>query len=371
VLFILLWVARIVAGAAKAINRVVALDGRGLTRVVLVELRNPGGRISVEISTSGRSDMPTGNGPSGAGRRGGLFAFHADRLGPTRTERRVMALDFDLARAATLECVTRIQSVKQELLFLWERLQSSSEDTAAFDAFQRDAVSTLATAHIAAREAFTALGLACTTHGQPSPILDAIKRSDPKQVGVAIDGQTYATYHEAAYFLLGQFSMIPSLVGDTVDGPSSVEILNVPRYCQYANNPAGEYERLLVLLTRRSRAEQEQYWRNLLAVARQFSTIDFDRLKAGIDKEWAKARQTADTTTPSPPVKTEHNEGNGGEDAAEQTTRWDRLKKWALNNRGVVVFLAICAAVALLVALGSGLETIFSWIRRCIDWARR
>jgi hypothetical protein len=54
--------------------------------------------------------------------------------------------------------------------------------------------------------------------------------------------------------------------------------------------------------------------------------------------------------------------------AASQTTRWERLKQWAWNNRVVVVLLAIGAVVPFLVALGSGLGTLFNWARRFIVW---
>ena len=61
-------------------------------------------------------------------------------------------------------------------------------------------------------------------------------------------------------------------------------------------------------------------------------------------------------------------EGNGGKDTAPQTTRWERLKKRAWNNRGVVVFLTLSAIVVGLAALVTGLETVINYMRRFIVW---
>jgi len=58
----------------------------------------------------------------------------------------------------------------------------------------------------------------------------------------------------------------------------------------------------------------------------------------------------------------------GGKGTASQTILWERLKQWAYNNWFVVAFLAISVVVVSLAALGSGLETLFNWIRLFIGW---
>jgi hypothetical protein len=60
--------------------------------------------------------------------------------------------------------------------------------------------------------------------------------------------------------------------------------------------------------------------------------------------------------------------GNGGKGTASQTTRWERLNKWAGDNWFVLTFLTISAVVVGLSTLGSGLETLFNWMRRFIVW---
>jgi hypothetical protein len=53
---------------------------------------------------------------------------------------------------------------------------------------------------------------------------------------------------------------------------------------------------------------------------------------------------------------------------ASQTTRWERLKTRAWNNRLVVAFLAVLSVIGGLVALGSGLQTLFNWARHFKVW---
>ena len=93
-------------------------------------------------------------------------------------------------------------------------------------------------------------------------------------------------------------------------------------------------------------------------------------------REWAR-RGKIPTVRLSPKVvrysvaaviQTVSNARRGGKGTTSQTTHWERLTKWALNNWLVVAFLAILAVVVSLVALGSGLETLFNWMWRFIAW---
>lgn len=207
--------------------------------------------------------------------------------------------DFDSARAAAAECVKRIAVSKYELCLQWDCVRTEPLDEIAFDQFQGIATSVFASVQIAAGSAYDALGMGAEIHGRTSPVLDAIKVSAPRAVGVVARGRTYPTYHEAAFRLLSEFDMIPALAGDAAGGPTSREILNVPPYCKYAGRPAAESQRLPVLLAKRSRVEQIRYWEAVLDAVQRFATDDFDALSAGIDREWAtvKASQAAGATT--------------------------------------------------------------------------
>jgi len=82
--------------------------------------------------------------------------------------------------------------------------------------------------------------------------------------------------------------------------------------------------------------------------------------------------QANGNASPTPPAtKPEQGEGNGGKGTTKHITRWERLKKWALNKWVVVAFLAISAVVIGLTDLGSGLVTLFNWMRCFIDWLQQ
>ncbi len=96
----------------------------------------------------------------------------------------------------------------------------------------------------------------------------------------------------------------------------------------------------------------------------------------------------AEEITP-PTAKTGQNEGNGGKtlqsevpravekgevrysitsESASQITRWDKLKKCALNNRFVVILASIGIVAIFLVTLISNFKTLFEWTRYLINW---
>ncbi|MGA2059791.1 MAG: hypothetical protein ABSG67_04875 [Thermoguttaceae bacterium] len=81
-------------------------------------------------------------------------------------------------------------------------------------------------------------------------------------------------------------------------------------------------------------------------------------------RDWLNARLSA-----SPPAtKKEQGKRNYEKNITLETTHFDRLKKRAWNNWIVVSLIIIGAVVTYLVTLGSGLETLFNWMRRFIVW---
>jgi len=93
-----------------------------------------------------------------------------------------------------------------------------------------------------------------------------------------------------------------------------------------------------------------------------------------------------------PVAKTEQGEGSGGKtlqsevprvvekgearssialETTLQTTRWEKLKKWALNNRFIILLALIGIVVAFLVTLISGLQTLVKWTCCFINWLRQ
>jgi hypothetical protein len=66
--------------------------------------------------------------------------------------------------------------------------------------------------------------------------------------------------------------------------------------------------------------------------------------------------------------KTWQGEAKGEEGAATQTTRWEGLKKWAHNNRVIVILFAIALVIGIVAAAITSLETIGNAIGRAIEW---
>ncbi|MGA2796464.1 MAG: hypothetical protein ABSE63_02685 [Thermoguttaceae bacterium] len=55
-------------------------------------------------------------------------------------------------------------------------------------------------------------------------------------------------------------------------------------------------------------------------------------------------------------------------ESASQITLWEKFKKWALNNKLVVIFASIGIVAIFLVTLISNLKTLFEWIHGLIIW---
>ncbi len=58
------------------------------------------------------------------------------------------------------------------------------------------------------------------------------------------------------------------------------------------------------------------------------------------------------------------------EESPSQTTRWERLKKWAWNNQVIVILFAIAMVIGIVATVMTSLETIGSVMGRVIEWWR-